>query len=158
MAGAGAAAVAYWAATALAVAGTAYSAYTSRQSAKAQEEQSRINAEQEVKQGAVEAERIRELGRKQLSKANAQMAAQGLDLSANNTVVETVQKDITANASQDAWNTVFGRQANASQLNADAKNYNRQAQNIAIGGVLNTASTALSGYSGGMQKQKQGWA
>ncbi|ELW77059.1 MULTISPECIES: hypothetical protein [Acinetobacter] len=61
MAAAGAAAVAYWATTALAVAGTAYGVYTAQQSSKAQSKQSEINAQSAESAGRVEANRVREL-------------------------------------------------------------------------------------------------
>lgn len=107
MAAAGAAAVAYWAATALAVAGTAYAAYNSRQSAKAQSKQAEQNAKNAESQGVVEANRIRELSKKQKSAAQAQMAANGLDLNADDTVVDTIEEDIDLNSSKDAWTTFF---------------------------------------------------
>lgn len=145
---------AMYAATALAVAGTAYSAYSQRQQAKAQEEQSRVNAENEMKQGKVEANRIRELGKKQQSAARAQMAASGLDLSSNNTVTDVIESEIEQKSSQDAWNTIFNRQANASQLRTDAKNYGLQAKNATTAGVINTAGALASGYSNIQSAQK----
>lgn len=146
MAAAGAAAVAYWAATALAVAGTAYSAYSSRQSAKAQAEQANQNAKNAESQGRVEADRIRELGKKQASAAKAQMAANGLDLNAENTVVDIVEDDIDLNSNKDAWTSFFNAKNQSAQYKTDANTFNKQAQNATISGVLNTASTALSAY------------
>lgn len=145
MAAAGAAT--YWAATALAVAGTAYGAYTSRQSAKAQSEQSEQNAKNAESQGRVEANRIRELGKKQASAAKAQMASNGLDLSADNTVTQTVENDIISNSEQDAFTTIFNAKNQSSQHLTDANSFNKQAQNATVSGVLNTGSTALNGYA-----------
>ena len=127
MAVAGAAAVAYWAATALAVAGTAYSAYNARQMGKAQAAQANENAKMAESQGRVEAERIRELGKKQASSARAKMAAQGLDLNAENTVTEEIEEDIDLNATKDAWTTFFNRKNQAGQFRTDAANYRLQA-------------------------------
>lgn len=147
MAAAGAAAVAYWAATALAVAGTAYSAYSARQSAKAQSQQAEQNARNAESQGRVESNRIRELGKKQASAAKAQMAANGLDLNADNTVVDTITDDINLNASKDAWTTFFNYKNQSSQYLTDASAYKAQAHNATVSGVLNTASTALNAAS-----------
>lgn len=146
MAAGGAAAVAYWAATALAVASTAYSAYSARQSAKAQSEQAEQNAKNSESQGRVEANRIRELGKKQASAAKAQMAANGLDLNAENTVVDVVEEDIDLNASKDAWTTFFNYKNQSAQYKTDASNYKVQARNATVSGVLNTASSVLSAY------------
>lgn len=146
MAAAGAAAVAYWAATALAVAGAAYGAYTSNRSAKAQAEQANQNAKMAESQGRVESNRIRELGKKQASAAKAQMAANGLDLNADNTNVDVIEDDINLNSSKDAWTTFFNRKNQSAQYKTDASAFNAQAKNAVVSGVLNTASTALSGY------------
>lgn len=146
MAAAGAAAVAYWAATALAIAGTAYAAYNSRQSAKAQSKQAEQNAKNAESQGVVEANRIRELNKKQKSAAQAQMAANGLDLNADDTVVDTIEEDIDLNASKDAWTTFFNAKNQSAQYKTDAQNYNLQARQATVSGVLNTASTALSAF------------
>lgn len=146
-AAAGAMAIAQIASTALAVAGTAYGAYTSRQSAKAQAEQSNQNAKNAESQGRVEANRIRELGKKQASAAKAQMAGNGLDLSADNTIVDVVEDDIIANSEQDAFTTIFNAKNQSAQHLTDANSFNKQAQNATISGVLNVGSTALNGVS-----------
>lgn len=146
MAAAGAATVAYWAATALTVAATAYSAYSSRQSAKAQSKQSEENAKLAESQGRVEAERIRDLGKKQASAAKTQAAANGLDLNAENTVVDVIEDDINTNSSKDAWTTFFNSKNQSAQHLTDASAYKTQAKNATVGGILNTASSALSSY------------
>ena len=146
MAAAGAATVAYWAATALAVASTAYAAHSSRQSAKAQEEQAEQNAKNAESQGRVEANRIRELGKKQASAAKAQMAANGLDLNADETVADVIEDDINLNSSKDAWTTFFNFKNQSAQYKTDASAYKAQAHNSTVSGVLNTASSALSAY------------
>jgi len=137
---------AYYAATALAVAATAYSAYSSRQSAKAQSKQSEENAKLAESQGRVEAERIREMGKKQASAARTQAAANGLDLNAENTVVDVIEDDINTNSAKDAWTTFFNSKNQSAQYQTDAKNQKLQAKNATVGGVLNTASSALSAY------------
>lgn len=146
MAAAGAATIAYWAATALAVAGTAYSAYSARQSSKAQAKQAEQNARNAESQGRVEANRIRELGKKQASVAKAQMASNGLDLNADNTVVDVIEDDINLNSTKDAWTSFFNAKNQSAQYKTDASAYKTQAHNATVSGVLNTASTALSAY------------
>ncbi|MGR3979031.1 hypothetical protein FW754_15470 [Acinetobacter sp. 1207_04] len=145
-AAAGAMAIAQIASTALAVAGTAYGAYSARQSAKAQSKQAEQNAELAESQGRVESERIRALGRKQSSAAQAQMASNGLDLNADNTVVDVIEDDINKNVSQDAWTTFFNAKNQSNQYKIDANNFNLQAKNATVSGVLNTASSALSAF------------
>lgn len=148
MAAAGAAAIAYWAATALAVAGTAYSAYSARQSSKAQAKQAEMNARNAESQGRVEANRIRELGKKQASAAKAQMASNGLDLNADNTVAEVIEDDINLNSAKDAWTSFFNAKNQSAQFKTDASAHKTQAHNATVSGVVNTASTALSAYGG----------
>lgn len=146
MAVAGAAAIAYWAATALAVASTAYSAYNARQSAKAQSKQAEQDAKHAESQGQIEANRIRELGKKQQSAASAKMAAQGLDLNAENTITEEIEQAIDLNATKDAWTTFFNYKNQSAQFKTDAANYRLQAHQATVAGALNVGSTALSGF------------
>ena len=146
MAAVGAATVAYWAATALAVAGTAYSAYSARQSSKAQAEQAEQNAKNAESQGKVEANRVRELGKKQASAAKAQMAANGLDLNADNTVVDTIEEEIDLNSTKDAWTTFFNSKNQSAQYQTDASALKVQGHNATVSGVLNTGSTLLSAF------------
>jgi hypothetical protein len=74
------------------------------------------------------------------------MAANGLDLNADNTVVDTIEDDISTNSSKDAWTTFFNAKNQSAQYQTDAKNQNLQAHNATVGGVLNVGSTALSAY------------
>lgn len=106
MAAAGPLAVAMWVSTALATASTVYAAVSARNQAKAQSKQAEQNARNAESQGRVEANRIRELGKKQTSAAQAQMAANGLDLNAENTVVDVLEDDISFNSSKDAWTSL----------------------------------------------------
>lgn len=144
-------AYAMYAATALAAAGAAYGAYTSRQNSKAQAQQAEQNANMAESQGRVEATRIRELGKKQASAARTQAAANGLDLNADNTVVDVIDDDINENSAKDAWTTFFNAKNQGSQYRSDASNYKIQGQNAVVGGVINVASSALSAY-GSMPK------
>lgn len=146
MAAAGAAAVAMWVSTALAAASTAYAAVSARNQAKAQTKQAEQNAKNAESQGRVEAERVREIGKKQASVAKTQAAANGLDLNADNTVVDVIEDDINTNSSKDAWTTFFNSKNQSAQHLTDASAYKTQAKNATVGGILNTASSALSSY------------
>ncbi|MEG6547670.1 hypothetical protein V6C59_17565 [Acinetobacter bereziniae] len=146
-AAAGAMAIAQIASTALAIGGTVYSAYSANQSAKAQAQQANINAKMAESQGRVEAERIRTLGQKQASAAKAQMASNGLDLNADNTNVDVIENDINYNSSKDAWTTFFNGKNQSAQYKTDANNFNAQAKNALVSGVLNTSATALNGFA-----------
>lgn len=85
-------------------------------------------------------------GRKQASAARTTAAANGLDLSADNTVVDVIDDDINSNASKDAWTSFFNAKNQSTQYKNDASNFNSQAKNATVGGVLNTTSTALNAY------------
>lgn len=145
MAAAGAAAVAMWVSTALAAASTAYAAVSARNQAKAQSKQAEQNAKNAESAGRVEASRIRELGKKQASAAQAQMASNGLDLNAENTVVDVIEDDISLNSSKDAWTSFFNAKNQSAQFKTDASAYKAQARNATVSGILNTGSTILSG-------------
>ena len=74
------------------------------------------------------------------------VAAQGLDLNAENTVTEEIEEDIDLNATKDAWTTFFNRKNQAGQFRTDAANYKLQAHQATVSGVLNTGSTLLSAF------------
>lgn len=154
MAAAGAAAVAMWVSTALAAASTAYAAVSARNQAKAQSKQAEQNARNAESAGRVEASRIRELGKKQASAAQAQMASNGLDLNAENTVVDVIEDDISLNSSKDAWTSFFNAKNQSAQYKTDASAYKAQARNATVSGILNTGSTILSGAGQTSQMSK----
>lgn len=154
MAAAGALAIAQIASTALAAASTIYSAVNARNQAKAQSKQAEQNARNAESQGRVEAERIRTLGKKQTSAAQVQMAANGLDLNAENTVVDVIEDDISLNSSKDAWTSFFNAKNQAAQFKTDASAYKAQAHNAMVSGILNAGSTILSGASQASQMSK----
>jgi hypothetical protein len=151
MAAAGAAAVAMWVSTALAAASTAYAAVSARNQAKAQSKQAEQNARNAE---SAEASRIRELGKKQASAAQAQMASNGLDLNAENTVVDVIEDDISLNSSKDAWTSFFNAKNQSAQYKTDASTYKAQARNATVSGILNTGSTILSGAGQASQMSK----
>lgn len=146
MAAVGAMGIAMIASTALSAGATIYSTMNARNQAKAQSQQAEQNARNAESQGRVEANRILELGQKQKSAAQAQMAANGLDLSADNTIVDTVESDIDLNSSKDAWTTFFNHKNQSAQYMTDASAYKAQAKNATVSGILNLGSTALSAY------------
>ena len=154
MAAMGALAIAQIAATALAAGATVYSTVNARNQAKAQSKQAEQNARNAESQGRVEAERIRNLGKKQTSAAQAQMAANGLDLNADNTVVDVIEDDINMNSSKDAWTTFFNYKNQSAQFKTDASAYKAQAHNATVSGILNAGSTILSGASQASQMSR----
>jgi len=96
-------------------------AAVARQSAKAQAQQAEQNAKNAESQGRVEANRVREIGKKQASAAKAQMAANGLDLNAENTVVDVIEEDIDLNSSKDAWTTFFNYKNQSAQYKVSVR-------------------------------------
>lgn len=129
------------AAVALPMIGSAYSTYTQYQQAKGMARQASADANAAQGQGRLEAARIRRAGESQVSSANAQAAANGLELGTG--VVETVDNHIVQASEQDAWSTIFNYNNKSNQLNANASNYKKQARSILVAGVINTASQGL---------------
>ncbi|WP_338576307.1 hypothetical protein V6L78_13175 [Pseudomonas canadensis] len=146
-------------AAAAAVAGTAYSVYSSQQAGKqaqltadAQAEQSQKDADAAASAATVQADRIRRLARNQSSEANAALAASGVETGAGTAI--NINEEIVGNAEEDAVLTIFNGQAQKARGSVDASNYraggaqarsNANAQSI--GSVLNTgASLAMSGW------------
>ena len=133
------------AATALQTAGTAYSTYAQYEQVKGQARQAAADSAAATATGQLEATRIRALGQKQLSSANAQAAENGLELGTG--VTNTIDDYITQTSEQDAWNSIFNYNNRAKQLNADASNYKKQARSILIAGAFKTGATALQSSS-----------
>ncbi|TWC50117.1 hypothetical protein FBY04_12010 [Pseudomonas sp. SJZ080] len=146
-------------AVAAAVAGTAYSVYSSQQAgkqadqnAKAQAEQSQLDADAAASASVVQADRIRRLARNQASEANAALAGSGVEVGEGTAI--NINEEIYGNAEEDAALTIFNGQAQKARGYADSSNIRmqgaqaRQAANSqAIGSVLNTgASLGMSGW------------
>ena len=146
-------------AAAAAVAGTAYSVYSSQQAGKqaqltadAQAEQSQKDADAAASAATVQADRIRRLARNQASEANAALAASGVEVGEGTAI--NINEEIIGNAEEDAVLTIFNGQNQKARGSVDAANYRSigsQARSTAnaqsIGSVLNTgASLAMSGW------------
>lgn len=146
-------------AAAAAVAGTAYSVYSSQQAGKqaqltadAQAEQSQKDADAAASAAMVQADRIRRVARNQSSEANAALAASGVEVGEGTAI--NINEEITSNAEEDAVLTILNGQSQKARGQVDAANYrtigsqaraNANAQSI--GSVLNTgASLASSGW------------
>lgn len=105
----------------------AFQAYSSIEEGKAAEEmgdykadqaQADANAEKGVAQ--VNASIIRRQAQRTSSAANAQMAANGVDITAGGTA-EEINKDITTRAETDAQMGIFGANDKASRINAQGE-------------------------------------
>lgn len=115
-------------ATAAAVAGTAYSVYSSQQAAKAadsnakaQAEQSQLDADAAASASMVQADRIRRLARNQVSEANAALAGSGVEVGEGTAI--NINEEIYGNAEEDAALTILNGQAQKARGYADAVNY-----------------------------------
>ena len=82
------------------------------------------------------------------------MASNGLDLNAQNTVVDVIEEDINLNSSKDAWTSFFNAKNQSAQYKTDASAYKAQARNATVSGILNTGSTILSGAGQASQMSK----
>lgn len=146
-------------AVATAVAGTAYSVYSTQQSGKqvqltadSQAEQSQLDANAAASAATVQADRIRRLARNQASEANAALAGSGVEVGEGTAV--NINEEIIGNAEEDAVLTVFNGQAQKARGSVDASNYRllgRQARGTAnaqsVGSVLSTgANLAMTGW------------
>lgn len=135
-------------AAAAAVAGTAYSVYSSQQAGKqaqltadAQAEQSQKDADAAASAATVQADRIRRLARNQASEANAALAASGVEVGEGTAI--NINEEIIGNAEEDAVLTIFNGQNQKARGQVDASNYrlagaqSRSAANTAsLGSVL----------------------
>lgn len=146
-------------AAAAAVAGTAYSVYSSQQAGKqaqltadAQAEQSQKDADAAASAATVQADRIRRLARNQSSEANAALAASGVETGAGTAI--NINEEIIGNAEEDAALTIFNGQNQKARGYVDSSNYKlagNQARSSAnsqsVGTVLSTgANLAMAGW------------
>ncbi|WP_256347637.1 hypothetical protein [Pseudomonas gingeri] len=150
-------------AAAAAVAGTAYSVYSSQQAGKqaqltaeAQAEQSQKDADAAASAATVQADRIRRLARNQASEANAALAASGVEVGEGSAI--NINEDIYGNAEEDATLTFLNGQSQKARGQVDAANYRqtgaaaRSAANAqSFGSVLQGASNLASGWKASAQ-------
>ena len=146
-------------AVATAVAGTAYSVYSTQQAGKqsqlnadAQSEQAQNDANAAASASMVQADRIRRLARNQSSEANAALAASGVETGAGSAI--NINEEIIGNAEEDAALTIFNGQNQKARGYVDSSNYKlagNQARSSAnsqsVGTVLSTgANLAMAGW------------
>ena len=132
-------------------AGTAITAYSAYANNKTAAKQAEADAEAQIKQGRLEAERIRKQKEKAQSSARAAAAENGLDVNEGTSVVinDQIERDGTYD---EEMARISGY--NASQkLKAAASVYSSDANTAAVTGVLNTASVGASSA----HKAKNGW-
>ncbi len=139
-------------------AAAAVGAYASIQSAEQQKDwneyqgkQAEADAKAEKSAAEVHAEKIRKLARIQASEANASLAGSGVEVGEGTAL--NINKEIYANAEEDAVMTIFGGSDRAARGNAEAAGYRLKGSQAQQAGYLNATSTIL-GAAGGMAK---GW-
>lgn len=142
-----------WAAVAAvaAVAGAAISGYSAYSSNKTAAEQAEADAEAQVKQGRVEAERIRKQKEKVQSAARAAAAENGLDVNEGTSVV--INDQIERDGLYDEEMARLTGFNSSQKLKAAASVYRSDANTAAATGVLNTVSAGASGRA----KAQGGW-
>lgn len=138
-------------AVAVSVASAAITGYSTYSNNKTAAKQAEADAEAQLKQGRVEAERIRKQKERVQSAARAAAAENGLDVNEGTSVVinDQIEKD---GLYDEAMAKITGY--NSSQkLKAEASAHKNNAQAAAATGVLNTFSAGASG----MNKAQGGW-
>lgn len=128
-------------------------AYSSVQQGKAAEEMGNYRAKQaqadaNAERGAaqVEADLIRKKARATASAANAQMAANGIDVTADGTATE-INKSIWQDAEQDAQMGIFGANDRAEHINAQGEADKIAGEQAKQAGYMDAAVTIGSAAS-----------
>lgn len=136
-------------AAAAAVAGTAYSVYSTQQAgkqanqnAKAQAEQSQLDADAVASSSVVQADRIRRLARNQASEANAALAASGVEVGEGTAI--NINEEIIGNAEEDAVLTIFNGENQKKRGYADATNMRLAGSQAKSSANMQAAASVLS--------------
>jgi hypothetical protein len=116
-----------------------------------QARQAEADAAAERSAAEVHAEKIRKMARTQAGEANASLAGSGVEVGEGTAM--NINKDIYANAEEDAVMTIFGGADRAARGNAEAAGYRIKGRQAQQAGYLNAASTIL-GAAGSIAK---GW-
>ncbi len=134
--------------TALLIAGTVVSAGSAIQQgrqAKAvgeyQAAQAAADADAARGQSLVQAERIREAGKRQRSAAVAAQAASGVNIGEG--TAELINTEITRDAEQDALTAIYSGRVRGQQLDAQGQAARISGDNAGAAGYLNAAGSAL---------------
>ena len=126
---------------------SAYSAYQQGENQKDwadyQAKQAEADAKAEKSAAEVQAEKIRKMSRIQAGEATASIAGSGVDVGEGTAL--NINKDIYANAEEDAVMTVFGGSDRAARGNAEAAGYRLKGEQAQTAGYLNAASSVLAG-------------
>lgn len=141
-----------------AVASAGVSAYSAIRQGEQQKEwgdyqaaQAQADANADRSAAEVHAEKIRKMARIQSGEATASLAGSGVDVGEGTAL--NINKEIYANAEEDAVMTIFGGADRAARGNAEADGYRFKGKQAQQAGYLNATSTIL-GAAGGMAK---GW-
>lgn len=139
-------------------AAAAVGAYASVQSAEQQKDwneyqgkQAEADAKAEKSAAEVHAEKIRKLARIQASEANASLAGSGVEVGEGTAL--NINKEIYANAEEDAVMTIFGGADRAARGNAQATGYRIKGSQAQQAGYLNATSSIL----GVVSTAAKGW-
>lgn len=143
-----------WVVVGVTVATAAVGAYQQHQQGKYAAEQANADAEAEAARSRLEAQRIREEGRKARSAAAAQAADNGLDLGVGSPVV--IDQEIAYESEQDAWMTRLTGQSRASRISSQGRAEQKLANAQATGTLLQAAASSYSGYKGAQAAKKKG--
>lgn len=142
----------------LLLASAAVGTYSTLQSAEQQSEwndyqaaQAQADANAEKSAAEVHAEKIRKMARIQSGEATASLAGSGVDVGEGTAL--NINKEIYANAEEDAVMTVFGGSDRAARGNAEAAGYRLKGSQAQQAGYLNATSSLLSAASYGAK----GW-
>ncbi len=138
--------IALYAAMAASTAVSAYSSYQQGESQKDwadyQARQAEADAKAEKSAAEVQAEKIRKMARIQAGEASASLAGSGVDVGEGTAL--NINKDIYANAEEDAVMTIFGGADRAARGNAEAAGYRLKGAQAQQAGYLNATSSLLS--------------
>lgn len=137
-------------AAAAAVASAAITGYSSYESNKTAKEQAQADADATSARGRLEADRILKQKEKQQSAARAAAAENGLDINEGTAV--KINDGIEQAGQYDASMAEKSGDNSSQRLQAQAKQYQSNANTALASGVLNTASSATSAYG-----QSGGW-
>lgn len=129
-----------------AVVGAAISGYSSYSSAKTQGEQAEADADAQLAQGRLEAERIRKDKVRAQSTARAAAAENGLNVNEGNSIV--INDEIEKAGNYDANIAEITGYNSSQRLKAEASQHKANANTAIYTGVANTASAGFSAKKG----------
>lgn len=138
----------------LSAASAAASAYSQRKAAKEEEKLAREQSRMEQEAAETEASNVRQRGARLLASQRAALAASGVKIDEG--TGDTLQKETARLTEQDALAVLKGGANRAALLKGQADMAGDRAKAAVVGGVLDTAATAVSGYGKVKQAQRAG--